>query len=87
MFMRTITYEQIWNRDAFIADMDMVSRAIFAEREEIQWLVGNGHMPEMLQFDLIDQDQRHYLMIFRVPDSVLTYLMLLFPEAEHRIEF
>lgn len=85
--MRTITYEQIWNRDCFVQDMDSVARAIFAENEDVQWLVGQGYMPEFWQMDVPELDQRHYTMKFRVPDPVLTHMMLLFPNYEHRREF
>ncbi len=85
--MRTIAYEQIWNREAWIQDMDMVSRAMFAEQEDIQWLVGTGYQPVFLQYEVPELDQRCYQLSFQVPDTVLTHLILLFPEHQHRIEF
>ena len=85
--MRTITYEQIWNEDAFVPDMDSVAKAIFAEQEDVQWLTGNGYLPEMWEMDVPDLNQRHYRLMFRVPDPVLTYMLLLFPNYENRIEF
>ena len=87
MFMRTIIYEQIWSQEAWIHDMDQVARAIFAENEDVQWLVGQGYIPEFWQWDVVNLDQRYYAMKFRVPDPVLTHMMLLFPDYEHRKEF
>lgn len=85
--MRIITYEQVWNSDHFCPDMDTIARTIFADSEDIQWLVGNGFMPEFLQFEMLDLDQKIYSVKFSLPDEVLTKLMLLFPEHEHRVEF
>lgn len=85
--MRTIAYEQIWNQEAWIQDMHLTARAIFAEQEDIQWLVGNGHRPTFLEYEIPELAQRCYQLTFQVPDTVVTHLILLFPQHEHRMEF
>lgn len=83
--MKTITYSQTWpESDLYRPRLDEVE-SVF-ETDEVVWLMDQGFEPTLTQRAIPYRAQWVYTLTFCVPDTVLTYINLRWPQARNTIE-
>jgi len=84
--MKTIEYEQIWTMEDWIMDLDHIADRVFAEREEINWIVAQGYPARTTKYYDVQREVIHYKVCFDVPEQFITWLMIKYPNNKNRIE-
>lgn len=83
--MKTITYSQTWMEELWQSEQHMIARSKF-NIPEFVWLESEGYEPVFKQ--TYDPNRQHwvYTAEFSVPDEVLTYINLRWPDQRYEID-
>jgi hypothetical protein len=83
--MKTITYSQVWIEELWQAEQHIQARSKF-KLPETQWLLEQGYEPKYSQRQDLQREQWIYTLEFQVPDEIVSYLGLRWPDQRYDIE-
>lgn len=86
--MRSIEYTQIWPMELWLTSYSAESlmKKFFKESPEISWLQQEGYKPSIFSLYNHQTENVEVTMSFKVPDEIVTYLMLRFIDNETEMD-
>lgn len=83
-----ITYEQIWSDDLWIENTDhTMVEMTFRQFPQLVWLLDEGYKPTIHKWHNIASQNMHIAYQFRLPESVITFVCLKWPEQIMHIDY
>ena len=79
-----VSYTQRWRMEDWIRDMDHQADHAWSLDPQINWLIEQGYKPRTSKHYDRAMDILHYILIFDVPESIQTFLLLQYPESTIR---
>lgn len=86
--MRKIEYTQIWAMELWLTcnTAEMMMNQFFNDNPEITWLRDEGYKPTIVKTYNHQTQNVEVNMVFRVPDEIISYLLLRFTDDKTELE-
>lgn len=83
-----ITYEQIWSDDLWLNNTKVSAiEEAFRQFPQLVWLLDEGYKPTIKKWHNIASQNMHIAYQFRLPESVITFVCLKWPEQIMHIDY
>lgn len=81
--MKSVEYQQIWEMQDYILDMDNTVERVWDDHAQIQWLIDQGYEPKIQQMYDAASETVTFTMQFLIKPEDLTFLLIKWPQTRN----